>query len=217
VNTLRELGRAGRAAVAVPPMTVVAGVVLAVTLLAKGNGAGHLSTFWLREIIPLSAGVAAGAVPTAENALELQLSLPVPFRVTLARREGLLLAWTIALVLPAALIAYAAGWWQPVAGPVAGQLTWFAPAIALVGLGVLCAVTSGSAGAAMAVVGGVWLVQELSGEWFTGRLTLIYLFADDRQQAWLANRFTLMTFGALALAVAWGALTRPDHLMSRQS
>jgi len=81
----------------------------------------------LEIVFPLAAGIVAASVVGHEAALEVQLTLPTPYRATVLRRLVLLLGWTacVALTMVGALAAL--GLWRVRQPFAVGQFVWLAP------------------------------------------------------------------------------------------
>jgi hypothetical protein len=192
---------------------VACGALIALVLAGKGSDPAVFLRFWLREVLPLAFGLSIVAVPAAERCLELQLSLPTPVVWTLARRVGLCGLWSSMSAAGLAVTAGLTGVWDPAHTLLIGQLTWLSPATALIGVGAAAFALSGSTTGAGAVVSGLWLVQDLSWQWFSARAWSrpLYLFvADDRSVPaawWWANRLTLLAVGLLLTGLAAAVLT----------
>lgn len=203
-----ETRRAGWAALAATPVVTAGGALLALALAGKGGDPGVVVGFWLREVLPLAFGLGVAAVPGAERALEVQLSMPVPVAWTLGRRVALAALTGAAVAGTGAVAAALAGAWRPAHGLAAGQLTWLAPGLALAGVGVVAFAVSGSVAGAAAAVSGLWLVEELTGQWFAphGWARPFYLFLDDRAGLpggwWWGNRLGLVAVAAALAGVA---------------
>lgn len=216
-----ELRRAGPAALLTPPGVLLAGVVMVVLAASSGGAYHQVAGTVLEALLPLAAGIASSGVLTTDSAVELQLSLPVPYRQTLARRVLLTLGGAAGLSGAAAVLAAAAGLWTSPHGPWAGQLTWLAPAVALGGVGVLLAALSVNAAFAGGAVAGIWVGEQSYKPWFATHSWAhpLFLFPDTRRGVvpvgdWVANRLTLLAVGLGALAVAWVVLTHTERLLS---
>jgi hypothetical protein len=205
-----ETRRSGWPALTAAPAVLALGTVIALILRAKGSDAEVFVRFWLREMLPLAFGLAVAAVPAAETCLEVQLSLPTPLPRTLALRSGLSLVWSALAAVTLAVAADLADLWHPVHGVVAGELTWLSPAFALGGLGAAAFAITGSVTGAAAAVAAVWLVQDLTVQWYD-RARALYLFVDDAPGPlaswWWPNRLTLLAVGALLVGAAAAILT----------
>lgn len=206
--TWHEARRAGRPARTAVPAVVVAGALITMLLTAKGSGSHAFVQFWLREVLPLAFGLAVAAVPGAERCTELQLSLPRRYARTLGRRAGLCVVFSGCAALLFSTLAQASGQWQPAHGALAGQLTWMSPTLALAGAAAIVFAVSGSTAGAAAAVAGVWLVEDLTVQWFTAHTWArpIYLFLDDTAGIpahwWWTNRLGLLAVGVLLITAA---------------
>jgi hypothetical protein len=207
--TRREVRILGPLALALPPVVLAGfGSVLAlmVYLHAPHDALRQMVSVMLEAGLPLSAGVTAAAAVLGEPAIELQLTLSVPYRRTALRRVVIVLAWTMAVAALATLAcAVAAPWALPRAGP-AGLLVPLAPAMWLAALGTLLAVLLRSWTAAGAVLGSLWVAQQVLHGYFatTSWLWLWFLFLtsyDPTNPRWTANRVALIV---TALVVAGG-------------
>jgi hypothetical protein len=161
-----EVRRAGRAALLVPPVAALVPVLAAVDGAARLDAASrdtaHLLQAVLELALPLAAGLGAASLVGGDPAIELQLTLPTPYRATILRRLAVTAGWVGLLALALAVTLVATGWWHrwPAAHPaVVGQLTWLAPALFLAGLGLLGGALSGSPAVASALVAvlRIWL------------------------------------------------------------
>ncbi|WP_433201663.1 hypothetical protein ACQP00_30930 [Dactylosporangium sp. CS-047395] len=217
-----EVRRAGWTAVLGPPIAAAAGIAAALANPVPGDrNTARILLGALEMAIPLAAAVACASLVGRDPAVELQLTAPTRYRVTLLRRAGAALAWAavVAAVMAAALIG--TGWWErwPANhGVLAGQLTWVAPTAGLGGLGFAAAAMFRSPGAAGALVTTLWAVQQFFGAGAQqnriGRL--LYLFATTRgaQPAdWMANRLVLLAAGAALIGVALVVLGRTERLL----
>ncbi|WP_133852253.1 hypothetical protein [Labedaea rhizosphaerae] len=218
-----ELRRIGWAALVTPPAAAALVALLAVLQsFGTQDDASTARTFHdvLAMGIPLAVGVVAGSLIGRDPVAELQLSVVREYRATLLRRLLLAAGWAAVVAVVATVAVVASGWWYRLPSapdPVAGQLTWLAPSLALGGLGFLVAALSRTAALAAGLVSGVWLVELMIGDTLRGSspLELLNLFARRTADpgAWLANRAVLLALGAALLLAAWGVLARPEHLL----
>lgn len=216
-----EIRRAGWSALAAPVL-----VMVLVAALAAVTGAGaaeqhtvvRLLVAGLEVALPLAVGVAAATLAGSDPAIELQLSLPTPYRATLARRFTVIAAWSVLLAAAATAVLQGAGWWPAGHRGAAGVLVWLAPVACLGALGIVLAVGLRSTAAASALLAGVWLGEQL----FAGLLLthpagrLGYLFPSTwapQMPGWTTNRVVLLTVAALLLGVTWLLLARPHRLL----
>jgi hypothetical protein len=216
-----ESRRVGWAALSAAPAVLAGGTLITLVLASKGNNPAVFVGFWLREVLPLSFGLAVIAVPAAETCLETQLSLRTPVVWTLGRRAGLCTLWSSMASLGLALVAGLTGVWHPAHGLAAGQLTWLSPVLALIGVGAVVFALSGSTTGAGAAVAALWLVQDLTPQWYASRdwARPLYLFIDDQPGPlaayWWTNRLTLLIVGLLLVGLAAAVLTvRRDRVFA---
>ena len=223
-----EAGRAGRAALAAPPVTLAAVLGLLLLMAATGWSQRRLAQFaaaCVEAVPPLLAATATATATASDPARELQLSLPASYRATLARRVAVACAWPAALAAASVLALAAAGWWPAALGAAGGQLAWLSPLAWLAALAALAAAALRAAPPASALAGAVWVLELLLAGAFLARdwLRPLHLFATTLGPAaglapaagwWLANRLALLG-AALALgALAWALLGRPERLLA---
>lgn len=215
----RDLRRSGTAALLTAPAVVVLGAVMVVLTARQHGQYQRLAATVIEAMLPLAAGIAVSGVLGAETALELQLSLPARFQNTLLRRAVLLAVWTGAWAAAAATIVAAARWWTPdgnSVSPATVQLAWLAPTVALCGIGFAVAGQSGGTAGASALVGGIWLVEQLAPLWFHSHTwsQWVYLFPFTRggvpPEVLPANRSALLIVGLLGLAIGWSGFRTGD-------
>jgi hypothetical protein len=161
--------------------------------------------------VPLAVGVAIATLLGRDPVVELQLTVPVPYRLTLLRRAAVALAAGVVVAVITDVVLRTG--WTPQHGVISGQLVWFAPIVALAGLGLVVGAGLRDPAPAAAVVTSVWLFQELAPQRVPAPL---YLFASTQPFSgdWLANRLTLIALAVLAVAFAWLLLGRPAALLA---
>jgi hypothetical protein len=217
-----EMRRAGWTVLLAPLLTAAAGGLIVLATVRSGGGPETVSVglgYVLEMGVPLAVGVATTTLVGRDPVLELQLSVPVGYRVTLLRRAAIALAAgaLVALLVDAvrrggATIRPAGQATWPSSGTV-GLVVWLAPTVALVGLGLLVAAILRDPPPAAGVVVTGWLFEELAPDRVPGP---VYLFASTEPFTgdWLANRLTLIAVGAVAVAAAWPQLGRPSLLLT---
>jgi hypothetical protein len=216
-----EVRRAGWAALLGPPIAVVLGIAAALANPQPGDtSTARILLGALEMAIPLFAGVTSASLVGRDPAVELQLTVLTPYRVTLLRRLAVTLLWTAAVAAVMAVVLIATGWWArwPANhGAFAGQLTWAAPTLGLSGVGFAAGGVSRSPATAGALVTTLWAIQQffagLVQQHLPGRL--LYLFATTRGAVpgdWIANRLTLLGAGVALIALALIVLGHPERL-----
>jgi hypothetical protein len=221
-----EARRAGRATL-LAPLLVTAAMAGGGALAARSSGSDtvpHTLLFALEMAIPLIAGVSAASLVGRDPAVELQLTLPTPYRGTLLRRCVAIVAASCVLAIGVSGALMASGWWARwprTHGILLGQLTWAAPVCSLAGLGLLAGAVLRAPAAAATVVAAPWLIEQLLPDQVQAHhwSRLLYLFAttQGRDADWTANRFTLLATSMLLIAGAWLLLGRGERLLFGES
>ena len=220
-----EACRAGWAALLGPPIAVALGVAAALANPLPGDATtARILLGTLEMAVPLAAGVACASLVGRDPAVELQLTAPTPYRVTLLRRMAVTLAWAAAVAALTAAVLIATGWWARWPdnhGTYAGQLTWLAPTLGLSGVGFAAAAVFRSPAAGGALVTTLWAIQQVFGDVAQqhrpGRL--LYLFATTRGAVpgdWPANRLALLGAGAAFTGLALVVLGRSERLIGEE-
>lgn len=207
----RRIGKIGL----MTPLLIVAGFgIVAVPMALLGREKGQIANLLssVPEVyLPIAAGLAAAAIVAREPALDLHLTLRTHYRTTALRRLALLVGWTaLASVLWASVLQILGLWTWPEPFLVA-QLGWLVPLLWFVSAAALLALLLRSQVASGAILGAVWLFQNLLGglmltlDW----LRPFYLFGMDsyspQAEAWFDERYWLdswLTLGIMALAMA---------------
>lgn len=183
--------------------------------IARLGGAG------LEMGLPLAAGLAAATTVVNDPAVAIQLALPTHYRTTVLRRLALSVGWTAIVALASASALRITGLWQ-LGVPesfVVGQLIWLAPLLWMVALGAVLALLLRSRTAASAVLGGLWLAENVFAQIITSvDLTrAFFLFATTYTPGadyWLDNRLFLI---GSSLVLAFGmvlALRDGEYLLT---
>ena len=214
-----ELRRLGRAALLGPLLAVaaLAGLAALATWTGMGGQADRILSEVL-DVLPVIGGIGAASIVTGDPALELQLSLPTVFRLTMLRRLALALGWTSLLGLGCALWLAASGRLTWPISPFGDQLIWMAPMLWLAGLGEALSLAMGAAAPGSSLVGMVWVLELALGtslaELPALRPVLLFLRFDPAHAAdWTVNRLTLLALAALGLGLAAWLLGRPEWLL----
>ena len=172
--------------------------------------------------LPFVAGVMAAFIVSEDPAVGLQLALRTGYRVTLARRLALVLFWISILafvwVLALGLIGLW-GLWVP-GSLLAGQLVWLSPLLWFVAAGVVLALLTGSPTTSGAMLGGMWIFENMFRDGMLASIWLRPLFPFATVYAagaefWLANRLTLLVFALFLGMVAWRLSSMGEQFVVR--
>ena len=220
-----EARRAGWVALLGPPIAAALGVAAALANPLPGDeSTARILLGGLEMAVPLAAGIACASLVGRDPAVEVQLTAPTQYRVTLLRRMAVTLGWAAVVAGLTAVVLIATGWWArgPANhGPCAGQLTWLAPTAGLGAVGFAAGAVFRSPAAAGALVASLWTVQQffadLVQEHLPGRL--LYLFATTRGAVpgdWTANRLALLGTAATLVALALVVLAHKERLIGEE-
>ncbi len=227
-----EIRLMGKQFIAVPICIMLGGVLLAVILrLSQTRVIGVLSGC-LEMFLPLVAGIFVTTLCSNDSSLELQLTLPTPYRRTVFCRIGLITGWTALIALISSVIMYSLHLtkvltferaWAPFLQGLIEQLVWFAPLCWFVAIGLFLALLFRSRIASTALLGGIWVSENImyglliSTPW----LHPVFLFATTLTPIpylstyWLSNRYELLATALVFLLVGWFQLRNTDALLQK--
>lgn len=220
-----EARRAGWTALLGPPVAVALGVAAALANPRPGDTTtARILLGALEMAVPLATGVACASLVGRDPAVELQLAVPTPYRVTLLRRMTVTLGWAAVVAGLTAAVLIATGWWArwPANhGPFAGQLTWAAPTVGLGAAGFAAGAVFRSPAAGGALVTTLWTIQEFFADLVQQHLPgrLLYLFATTRGAVpgdWTENRLALLGAAAAFVVLAYVVLARSERLIGEE-
>ena len=225
-----ELRIMGKWVVLIPVLMIFACVVLAALLTLMHVAPLRISqvlTASLEMVLPLSAGVVLATIASHDAAIELQLTLPKTYRVTALGRLVLITVWSGAIALFASVFIYHLKFWR-IPSQVAswtvlpqfliGQLTWVAPLLWFVAIGLCLALLLRSRSASSALLGGIWTAEAIFYSLFatTDWLKPVFLFPttlDPGIDFWLINRLALIGTALVLLVAGWFLLARTELLL----
>ena len=219
-----EVRRAGWPAIVTPAVVVVAMLGMAAVMVAgsaPSDTVGRLLVAGLEVGLPLAAGIGAAALVGRDPAIELQLSAPTPYRVTVLRRLAITVAGPVLLAAAGTTVLRATGWWPAVHLGASSVLVWLGPVAWLSALGAFLAVGLRSAAAASGLIAGVWLAEQLFAGLFAAHAAgrALYLFPTTwlpGMPGWPVNRAVLLATAAVLLAGACLLLSRPHRLLTEE-
>ena len=219
---LYELRRLGVAGLSTPPLVLLLfGMMAGLSgLLGAGDmQVARLLAAALELGLPLGTGVVAASVAADDPARDLQLALKTSYRTTLARRLGALVAWASVWALAWSFGLRISGYWglwvpEPL---LLGVFVWAAPLLWCVAAGVALALMLGGRSTSGTLLGGIWVLENLSREAFRSRewLRPEFLFATTYAPGadfWLANRLALVGTAMLLGFGAWLLASRTESL-----
>jgi len=193
----------------------------------------------LEMILPLMTGVVISAVTSQDQAIELQLTVPRKYHLTVMRRLAIILGWTaIVTLLSSVIIAIlnlgfiprdTPAWTNPLPFLV-GQLTWIATLLWYVAAGLVLGLLTRSRAASAALLCGIWIVEIVFKDLFgiSAWLKPIFLFpttlfalggplSQTLFNYWLDNRLEVLATGLLLLPIGWLLLRSPERLLKGSS
>ena len=217
-----ELRRLGRVGLLLPVLIGVPFAGLATLMHLSDTGSWQVSRMlaaYLEAGLPLAAGLAAATIVTDDPAVDLQLSLETHYRTTVLRRLGMLLGLSALFAFSWASVLWLTGLWDAWVPEtfLPGQLIWLSPLLFFVAAGAVLALLLRGRSAAGAVLGGIWLAQQVLAAYFLTKewLRPFYLCATLRAPGadfWLENRLALIGV-ALALLIVFAMLFRSESLV----
>ena len=170
--------------------------------------------------IPLGAGIVAAVVVGDDPGIDLQLATTTSYRLTALRRLALIIAWHGGIALAWSVLLTLAGWWAAPQSFLPGQLIWLAPLLWFVSVGALPALGLRSGTAGTAVLGGVWVLENVFHDLVRTRAWLRPFFFVMTTYApgdggWLENRLELIGTAAILLLGLLFVLGNSERLATR--
>jgi hypothetical protein len=211
---------------------MIVGVLLAVILRLGQTKVISLFTACLEMFLPLAAGIFVAAICGHDSAMELQLTLPTHYRRTIFYRLGIIGVWTACVAIIANLLLQWVGLektlptvlsWPLLLQWATIQLIWLAPLLWSIAIGLFLALLLRSRAASSALLGGIWVAENLmyglliSTTW----LHPVFLFATTLTPLpvlstfWLANRLELVGTALLFLLAAWFQLHHTEAFLQK--
>jgi hypothetical protein len=181
-------------------------------LMSVGNARqsviGTLLSAGLESGLSLAAGMLIAWVTVHDTAIELQLTIPTPYRVTALRRYAVIGGWTAVVAIVTTLLLHLLTPWALSKPLGIGQLLWLAPTFWFAGVGAILALLLRSSAAAGVVLGGFWIGELLLHGYFltTGWMQPWFLFATlyvPDASYWLINRLTLIGLALACFVAVW--------------
>jgi hypothetical protein len=219
------------------PILIMSGFALFSVLLhyLKVVPARFLSA-GLEMILPLAAGVVVATIVSHDLAIELQLTMPKKYDISVMLRLLLIFCWSTCIAILSASIISALGlgytpqellsWFGPLQF-LTNSLTWFAPLLWFVAVGLCLALLTRSRSASGAILAGIWLAEILFKDYIavTDWLRPVLLFPTTLLlfpvpnlpqwvfDLWLNNRFEVLGTALLLLPLGWLLLQNKEGLL----
>lgn len=234
-----EIHLLGKRVILTPILIMVGFACLAVLLHYLHTDPARTLSASLEIILPLAAGIVVATITSHDPAIELQLSMPKRYDRTALGRLAIIAGWTIIIALISSIsvfalkLAFVPQMSQPSSAPLqflTGQLTWIAPLLWLVALGLCLALLLRSRAASGALLGGIWIVEIIFKDYFaaTSWLHPVFLFPTTLLplvgplpqaifNSWLSNRFELIGTALVLLLLGWLLLHNPEGLLKTSS
>ena len=168
----------------------------------------HVAMTGLEGVLPLVAGIGLATIAAQDSALELQLTMPLAYRLTVMRRFALVLGLTALLEAAAVLVLSRAWPWTLSQDGIAYLLAWLPTLLWFGGWGALLALLLRSRAASVAILGVAWVIELAFHGIFPlhGWTTPLYVYAtmfSPGTPLWLPNRLELLATAALLFAGVW--------------
>jgi len=217
---LHETELLGIAVLVSPPLVLVSFWFIG----AIAGVGGRALTGALEAGVPLSVGLSAASMLSAESSLELQLTSPGGFRPAALRRLALMIVWAGALSLAATVLGRATGVldsWPGSADPLRDTLMSLAPLAAFAVWGCVLGVALRSRGAAAAAITGFWLAAIAFKDWFLSHdlvgawYPFVATFAPHEGGV-LASRFVLLGIAAVGVGILAAWLGQGEWLLGSE-
>ncbi len=230
-----ELKLMGKRVILTPILVMVGFAALGVLLhYLKVDPARTLSA-GLEMILPLMGGVVVSAITSQDQAIEVQLTVPRKYHLTVMRRLAIILGWTaiVALVssviigvLNLSFIPQETPVWSAPLPFLVGQLIWIATLLWYVAAGLALGLLTRSRAASATLLCGIWIVEIIFKDLFalSAWLKPVFLFPtallalggplpSPLFTSWLDNRFEVLATGLVLLPIGWLLLRSPERLL----
>ena len=225
-----ELRIMGKWVIVIPLMIMLSFAFLAVLLTIMQVSHLRISqvlTASLEMVLPLAAGLLITTITSHDAAIELQLSMPNTYRMSVFVRLGLIIAWTGCIALFSSVFIYHLRFWRVPAQVetwrvlpqfLIGQLTWAAPLLWFAAAGFCLALLLRSRSASNALLGGIWIIEAIFYGYFAiiDWLKPVFLFPTTLAPGitfWLSNRIELLIIALVLILPAWFMLHNTELLL----
>ena len=238
-RTRYELKLMGKRVILTPILVMVGFALFAALIYYLHTDPARFLSAGLEMILPLMAGVVVSTITSQDPAIEIQLTVPKKYHLTVMRRLLLIAGWAalVALLSSSVLATVGLGFTPEhipsLAAPlqfITGQLTWLAPLLWFVALGLCLAPLIRSRAATAALLSGIWIIETIWKDYFayydwlhpvflfpTTTLPLVGPLPQVYYTLWLSNRFELIGTALVLLPIGWLLLHNPEGLLKGSS
>ena len=225
-----EVRLLGKLSLSVPCLIILVGALLAGLLRLGQTKATSLFNACLEMFLPLAAGIFVATICGHDPAMELQLTLPTFYRRTVLYRLIIIGVWTACVAMIASTSLQWVGLakmlplepsWPQVVKFGARQLLWVAPLLWFLAIGLFLAQLLRSRAASTALLGGIWVAENIMYGLLIGTSWLhpVFLFATTLTPAstlstfWLTNRVELIGTAVVFLLIGWLQLRQTEAFL----
>jgi hypothetical protein len=225
-----ELRITGKWVIVIPLLIMLSFAFLAALLTIMRVSHLRISqvlTASLEMVFPLVAGLLTATIISHDAAIELQLTMPKTYGMTAFIRLSLIVIWTSCIALFSSVFIYHLRFWRVPSRLetwkvlpqfLIGQLTWIAPLLWFVGVGLCLALLIRSRSASCALLGGIWTVEAIFYGYFaiTDWLKPMFLFSTTLApniNFWLGSRFELLITALVLILLSWFLLRNTELLL----
>lgn len=199
------------------PLAIFLLFVFLILFLPAAGVRFNLLRAYLGFILPLVGGITAAYAVLDDPALELRFSTPLRASRTLLSRVGLIVAIQVAAGLLFQLVAVLGNIdVAALGGPVARQLAWLTPTLALIAVGTFGALAGARTATGAFLAGASWLVQLTMRSWFEANLDCLFLFKGIHapgSPGLASNQGVLLALAALLFWLSTLLLERQERYL----
>ena len=210
-------------------------IIVCFAILAELLATMHVATVRISQVLtgslemllPIAAGMMVATIASYDAAMELQLTMPQKYRITAIARLILVVCWTGGVSLLASVFIYhlkflrvpaQIGTWGVVPQVLIEQLTWLAPLLWFVSLGLCLALLIRSRLASSALLAGIWIIEAIFYGYFVfiDGLKPFFLFPSTLApniNFWLFNRYAVFGTALAVLLLDWLLLHNTEALL----
>lgn len=235
-----ELQLMGKRVILTPVLLLIGFALFALFLQARNVNPARFLSGGLEIILPMATALVVATIASHDPAIEIQLTVPHKYSRTAMRRLAVIVVWAIAIALLSSMILYALrmayipqqlnSWVSPLQF-LTNQVTWFAPLLWMVALGLCLALLLRSRAASAAILGGIWILEIIFKDYLAAttwlRPVLLFpttlilfpstLIPDSVFWAWLSTRLEIVGTGLVLLLLGWLFLRYPERLLKGAS